>query len=119
MMKMDGSDNIGVIAERLVGAAGLACGEMQRFEIRGFPICVAHVEQGQFYAVSDICSHEDQSLSEGWLDGCEIECPRHHAMFSLKTGEPLSYPAEEPIETLRVTVDGNDLIVERESGVVG
>ena len=118
MATLDSSGNSIVIAERLVGAAGLACGELQRFEIRGFPICVAHVEQGQFYAVADMCSHEDQSLSEGWLDGCEVECPRHHAMFSLKTGEPLSYPAEEPIETLKVKVDGDDLIVERESGAI-
>jgi nitrite reductase/ring-hydroxylating ferredoxin subunit len=101
------------MAKRLAGAAKLPRGELQRFEIDGFPICVAHVEPGRFLAVADTCSHEDQSLSEGWLDGCQIECPRHHAMFSMETGEALSYPAEEPIETFTVAVEGDDLLIER------
>ncbi|MEA3001858.1 MAG: 3-phenylpropionate/trans-cinnamate dioxygenase ferredoxin component [Sphingomonadales bacterium] len=107
------------MAERLEGAAKLPCGELQRFEIGGVPICVAHVEPGRYLAVSDICSHEDQSLSEGWLTGCEIECPRHNAIFSLETGEPLSLPAEESIATFRVEVDGDDLIVAMQDGEAG
>lgn len=100
------------MAERLSGAAKLPCGEMQRFELAGTAICVAHVEPGRFLAVADMCSHEDQILSEGWLTGCEIECPRHNAIFSLETGEALSYPAEEPIQTFAVGIDGDDLLIE-------
>jgi nitrite reductase/ring-hydroxylating ferredoxin subunit len=106
------------MAERLEGAAKLPCGELQRFDIGGVPVCIAHVEAGRFLAVNDICSHEDQSLSEGWLTGCEIECPRHNAIFSLETGEALSMPADEPIATYAVSVDGDDLIVDLGNGGV-
>jgi nitrite reductase/ring-hydroxylating ferredoxin subunit len=104
------------MAERLVSAANLACGKLQRFEIRGVPICVAHVQPGRFLAVADTCTHEDQSLSEGWLSGCELECPRHNAIFNLETGEALSLPATEPLATYPVRVDGEDLLVEVSAG---
>ena len=104
------------MAERLAGAAKLPCGEMQRFEIGGVAVCVDHADDGRFFAVADVCTHEDQSLSEGWLTGCEIECPRHNAIFSLETGEALSLPAEFPLETYLVEVDGDDLLVQLHSG---
>ncbi len=99
--------------DRLVGAARLPCGELQRHEVGGIAICVAHVTPGRFLAVSDNCTHEDQPLSEGWLEGCEIECPLHHSIFSLETGAALSMPATEPLDTFCVTVDGDDLLVAR------
>ena len=100
------------MAERLPGAAKLPCGEMQRFELGGLPICVARVDDGRFFAVADTCTHEDQSVSEGWLSGCEIECPRHNAIFSLETGEALSLPAEFPLQTFAIEVDGDDLLID-------
>jgi 3-phenylpropionate/trans-cinnamate dioxygenase ferredoxin subunit len=105
-----------MMSERLEGAARLPCGELQRFEIGERAICVAHVSAGRFLAVSDLCTHEDQSLSEGWLSGCEIECPLHHSIFSLETGEALSLPAEEALETYSVQVDGDDQLIEWASG---
>lgn len=99
--------------ERLTGAAKLPRGEMQRFEIGGDAICVVHADDGRFFAVSDTCTHEDQSMSEGWLSGCEIECPRHNSIFSLETGEALSLPADLPLETFGVEVDGDDLLIAR------
>ncbi len=49
------------------------------------------------------------SLSEGELapEGCSIECPIHGSCFDLRTGEPLSLPAYDPIRVHRVeVVDG-------------
>jgi 3-phenylpropionate/trans-cinnamate dioxygenase ferredoxin subunit len=103
------------MAVRLLGAANLSCGKVKRFDALGDSICVAHVEPGRFLAVSDTCTHEDQSLSEGWLTGCEIECPRHNSIFSLATGEALSLPATEPLKTYSVQVSGEDLLIERKS----
>lgn len=97
---------------RLIGAANLPSGKMRRFDLDGGPICVAHAADGRFFAVADTCTHEDESLSTGWLHGCEIECPRHNSIFSLETGEPLSLPAEIPLEVYPVAADGEDLLVE-------
>ncbi len=66
---------------------------------------------GKLYATSDVCSHEHEYLSDGWLEGDCIECPRHGARFSLKTGEALSLPATEPIETFSVERQGEDVLV--------
>jgi 3-phenylpropionate/trans-cinnamate dioxygenase ferredoxin subunit len=51
------------------------------------------------YILDDRCSHEDFSLAEGEVncDTLEIECARHGAMFRLKDGEPMSFPATRPV----------------------
>jgi 3-phenylpropionate/trans-cinnamate dioxygenase ferredoxin subunit len=52
-------------------------------------------------------------LSEGeLLEGCRVQCPDHGAIFDLKTGEALSLPAVSPVETFKVVVEGQDLLVE-------
>ncbi len=66
---------------------------------------------GKLYATSDICSHEHEYLSDGWIEGDCVECPRHGARFSLKTGEALSLPATEPIETFELERKGDDIFV--------
>ncbi|WP_432084610.1 bifunctional 3-phenylpropionate/cinnamic acid dioxygenase ferredoxin subunit, partial [Streptomyces sp. WAC 04229] len=52
------------------------------------PIAVFHTDDGDLYAIDDTCSHQDASLSEGWLEGCLVECPLHAASFDLRTGLP-------------------------------
>ena len=73
-------------------------------------LAIFHSE-GKFYATMDICSHEHEHLSEGWLEDSHIECPRHGAMFDLKTGAALSLPATEPIETIPLELRDGDIFV--------
>jgi 3-phenylpropionate/trans-cinnamate dioxygenase ferredoxin component len=67
-----------------------------------------------FYALGDICSHADVSLSEGelWPDDCEVECPKHGSLFSLTTGKPSTFPATQPVPTYVVTLTGENLSLE-------
>lgn len=55
--------------------------------------------EGDVYVLDDRCSHEDFSLAEGEVncETAEIECARHGAMFRLKDGEPMSFPATRPV----------------------
>jgi 3-phenylpropionate/trans-cinnamate dioxygenase ferredoxin subunit len=69
------------------------------------PIAVFRTERGELYAIDDTCSHQDASLSEGWLEGCLVECPLHAASFDLRTGEPTCLPARRRVRTHRVTVE--------------
>lgn len=66
-----------------------------------------------WYCIGDQCSHAEASIAEGevWPDECEIECPKHGSAFSLKTGEPLTLPATQPVPTYTVRVDGDDVLV--------
>ncbi|MFD7711317.1 bifunctional 3-phenylpropionate/cinnamic acid dioxygenase ferredoxin subunit [Streptomyces sp. NPDC059785] len=68
------------------------------------PVAVFHTG-GELYAIDDTCTHQDASLSEGWLEGCLVECPLHAAAFDLRTGQPACLPARRPVRTHRVTVD--------------
>ena len=59
-------------------------------------IAVFNVE-GEFFAIDDRCSHADESLSEGEVYDCKVECPAHGAEFDLKTGEALTQPASKSV----------------------
>jgi 3-phenylpropionate/trans-cinnamate dioxygenase ferredoxin component len=67
---------------------------------------------GTYYAIEDRCSHDDGPLCEGDRDGFCIECPRHGARFDLRTGEPLSLPATEPVDVFEVVVRGGEVFVQ-------
>jgi nitrite reductase/ring-hydroxylating ferredoxin subunit len=73
-------------------------------------LAVFHTE-GNFYATSDICSHEYELLSDGWLSGHTVECPRHGAAFDIRTGEAKSLPATVSIEVFPLEVRDNDILV--------
>ncbi|HEV8177126.1 MAG TPA: Rieske 2Fe-2S domain-containing protein, partial [Gemmatimonadales bacterium] len=51
-------------------------GEMCRVEVAGVGVCLARLADGSVHAVADLCTHEDELLSEGYLDGDFIEWPR-------------------------------------------
>lgn len=66
---------------------------------------------GEVYAIDDICSHAEASLSEGELDGYEVECPLHGALFDIRTGRALCLPAFAPVDRFDVKVEGDDVLV--------
>ncbi len=78
-------------------------GEYRIVDIDDTEIAVINCE-GQYYAIADVCTHDGGELTGGDIDGCEIECPRHGARFNIKTGEALTPPAYEPVETFPVRI---------------
>lgn len=83
----------------------LPLGSVRKVEVDGRDIAVAHTVEGVF-AVDDICSHAEVSLSEGELDGCFLECWMHGSAFDLRTGVPQTPPASKPIEVFPVSIHG-------------
>lgn len=81
-------------------------GERLFVEINGHPLVVFNIAGG-YFAIADLCSHDDGPLGEGELDGYEIACPRHGAQFDVRTGKTLSLPAivDIPAYPVRI-VDG-------------
>ena len=68
------------------------------------PIAVFHTEDGELFAIDDTCTHQDASLADGWLEGCEVECPLHASRFDLRTGRVDAPPAKKPVRTHAVSV---------------
>lgn len=89
-------------------------GQVRVFEYQGLSIAVCNVE-GRFYAVENLCSHDDGPLEDGMLEGCSIECPRHGARFDVRTGEVLQMPAAFPIRTFETKVENETVFVKVES----
>jgi len=64
------------------------------------------------YAVIDECSHAAIPLSEGEVEGNEIECWLHGSRFDLRTGKPVNLPATEPVQTFPTTIEGDTVLVD-------
>lgn len=82
-------------------------GEAVRVEA-DVPLAVFNVD-GELYAIDDTCTHQDASLADGWLEGCEVECPLHASRFDLRTGRVDAPPAKKPVRTHEVTVEGGQV----------
>jgi len=67
-------------------------------------VVVLNIE-GALYALEDRCSHDGGELASGVCDGDELICPRHGARFCVRTGEALTPPAFEEIDTFPVRVE--------------
>ncbi|MGO4760227.1 bifunctional 3-phenylpropionate/cinnamic acid dioxygenase ferredoxin subunit, partial [Streptomyces sp. 2MCAF27] len=72
---------------------------------------VFHTDDGEVYAIDDTCTHQDASLSDGWLEGCEVECPLHASKFDLRTGRVDAPPAKLPVRAHQVVVEGGMIYV--------
>jgi nitrite reductase/ring-hydroxylating ferredoxin subunit len=93
-------------------ASSVGSGELAAFVADGTPIAIANVG-GRFYAIDELCTHEQCSLAEeGTLDGTVVTCGCHGAQFDVTTGRVLAPPALEPLKVYRLQVIGDDLVVE-------
>jgi 3-phenylpropionate/trans-cinnamate dioxygenase ferredoxin subunit len=84
----------------------LANGERLFVDIGDNPIVIFNIA-GNFYAIGDICTHDDGPLGDGDVEGFNVVCPRHGAEFDVRTGKVTSMPAVVDIPTYPVrVVDG-------------
>lgn len=96
---------------RLAATGDVPPGKVEVYEVEGRPIALCNVD-GTFYAIDDICTHDGGSLDQGELEGDQIECPRHGALFDVKDGRALTLPAVLPVKSYPVQVDGDDVKVD-------
>ncbi|OZD68880.1 hypothetical protein CH272_28055 [Rhodococcus sp. 05-340-1] len=85
--------------------------EDEGLRLETVPVTSIFFAEGSYYCIDDMCSHEDFSLADGWVDGCVVECPIHMAKFSLLTGAALSAPASVPVATHPVAAVGDHMYV--------
>jgi 3-phenylpropionate/trans-cinnamate dioxygenase ferredoxin component len=84
-------------------------GERMFVEIDQETIVVFNIA-GQYFAIADICSHDNGPLGDGDFDGeYQISCPRHGATFDVRTGKALTFPAVEDIPAYPVQVVNGEI----------
>ncbi len=88
----------------VASADAIADGGHRLVEVAGTEVAVFNLN-GEFFAVENLCTHEQVPIADGELDDdCTITCPVHEAEFCLRTGEVLEPPAEEPLTVFPVRV---------------
>ena len=80
-------------------------------EVEGRSIAIFNLD-GTFYAIDGECTHVGGPLSEGTIDGEEIECPWHQGRFNIKTGAVVGPPPMEDVARYNVRLSGEDVEVE-------
>jgi 3-phenylpropionate/trans-cinnamate dioxygenase ferredoxin subunit len=81
----------------------IPCGTFKVVDVDDAMVAVFNLD-GELHAIADVCTHDGGTLTGGTIEGEEIECPRHGARFSIKTGEVTAPPAYEPVHSFPVRV---------------
>jgi len=79
--------------QRVATVGDLAEGTAMKVDVGGEPICLVRRPDGEIRALHDTCSHQQYSLSEGWVEPNAIECSLHGSAFDLDSGAPHGLPA--------------------------
>jgi 3-phenylpropionate/trans-cinnamate dioxygenase ferredoxin subunit len=79
-------------------------------DINGQPVAIVRTE-GEVFALEDVCSHADECLSEGDVNGYDIECAAHGSRFDVRTGKVCRFPARKPVRIYPVRIEGHDVLV--------
>jgi 3-phenylpropionate/trans-cinnamate dioxygenase ferredoxin component len=93
-----------------------AAGEVMEGEVLGVQAAGQEIalyrHEGEYFATSNICSHQYALLSDGYFeDGC-IECPLHQGRFDVRSGRALCAPLTEDIKAYPVRVEGDELFAD-------
>ena len=88
-------------------------GQARLVEVKGKQVAVFNID-GEFFAIDNMCTHEEASLAEGDVSGHEVTCPLHGAKFDVRTGEVLGPPAYDDVTSYPVRVTGADVEVDVE-----
>jgi nitrite reductase/ring-hydroxylating ferredoxin subunit len=67
--------------------------------------------KGNYYALEDVCPHADALLSQGFVEGEEIECPLHGARFHLPTGKCTREPGGRDLACYEARREGDRILV--------
>lgn len=91
---------------------------MKMVEVGGKDVLISNLG-GQYFAISNKCTHLGGSLAKGSLEGGVVTCPRHHAQFDVKTGQAV---AEAKLGFIKMKVKDEqsyEVKIEGESILIG
>lgn len=86
-------------------------GDVVGIMVKGRDIALYEVE-GEVFATDNICTHGHARLSDGFLEGREIECPLHQGRFDVCSGKAMCAPLTEDIRTYPVRIEGSRVFLQ-------
>jgi 3-phenylpropionate/trans-cinnamate dioxygenase ferredoxin subunit len=98
--------------EAVASLAELAEGTvLQRVRATGDAVCLVR-QNGEISALSDICTHQHFSMSQGdLLEDGTLQCAWHGARYDCRTGEVRQVPATSPLPVFQVRLEGDNIMV--------
>jgi nitrite reductase/ring-hydroxylating ferredoxin subunit len=72
--------------QRVANKRDIKEGGLLGVELEGNNIVLAMIN-GQVFAMDAICSHQGAPLEEGTLEGFNLTCPWHYAVFDVRNGK--------------------------------
>lgn len=92
-------------------ASDVPPGTLKLAMVMGTFVLLANVD-GEIYATSNLCPHAGAALNYGRLDGPEVECALHGAVFDVTDGEVVVGPAPYGLDTFPVKVEDGEVLVD-------
>jgi nitrite reductase/ring-hydroxylating ferredoxin subunit len=71
-------------------------------------------KDGAYYVTQDLCTHGPGTLSDGFIEDCEVECPFHQGKFNFLTGEPTAPPCTEKLRVWTAHVMDGKICIDPE-----
>jgi len=96
------------------GEGDVPAGTAHMVELAGKRLAICNTGEG-VYTIDDKCTHDGGPLDQGFLDGNQIECPRHGARFDVTSGRAVVLPAVRPVKTYATRVTDGRIKVEVEA----
>jgi glycine betaine catabolism B len=102
--------------QKVANRKDLNDGSLLRVDVEGKPIVLA-VVLGKVYAMDAVCSHEGGPLEDGSLEGYELKCPWHYALFDVrnaKVSEQTVWATDMQSYSVKVDEASGDIMVSPE-----
>ncbi|HJU34526.1 MAG TPA: Rieske 2Fe-2S domain-containing protein [Nitrososphaera sp.] len=72
--------------QRVANKKDIKEGGILGVELDGNMVALAMID-GQVFAIDAVCSHKGAPLQEGKLEGFDLTCPWHYAVFDVRNGK--------------------------------
>ena len=72
---------------------------------------IYRLDDGSLHAIGDICTHEFALLSDGFVEGEQVECPLHAALFDIRTGKCHGPMAFADVPAYPVREEGGQVLI--------
>ena len=105
------ADNAVSALTRVASLSDVPDFEMLAVNIEGIKLALFNLGGGEIRATANICTHEFAILTDGWFEGCEIECPLHSGRYDVRTGKALCEPPKRDLATFDVEIRNGDIFV--------
>ena len=96
---------------KVASTSEIGPGQAKIVDVKGKQIALFNVG-GEYFAIDNMCTHEEASLAEGEIVGFEVTCPLHGAKFDVRSGEVFGPPAYDDVASYPVRVSGGDVEVD-------